>query len=55
MTTTEELLEAMFSVGYAPRLYSQDNRPTDKFLRVEVGSNTFTVALLVVGGDKKGT
>jgi hypothetical protein len=29
--TTEELLEAVFSVGAAPRLYNKDLRPADSF------------------------
>jgi hypothetical protein len=48
MTTIEELLEAVFSVGSAPRLYREDSRP-------ESGSNTSTVTLRVVGGDEKGS
>jgi hypothetical protein len=30
ITTIEELLEAVFSVGFAPRLYSQDPRPAER-------------------------
>jgi hypothetical protein len=45
--------ETVFSVGAAPRLYKE----TVGFLRsrVEEGSNTCTAALLIVGGDKKGS
>jgi hypothetical protein len=36
--------------GSPPSLYHS----TSRVVRVEVGSNTYTVALRVVGGDKKG-
>jgi hypothetical protein len=29
ITTTEKLLEAVFSVGFAPRVYSEDPRPAE--------------------------
>jgi hypothetical protein len=39
-----------------PRCYLEDNwGDTGGLSRVEVGSNTSTVALRVVGGDKKGS
>jgi hypothetical protein len=44
----EELLEAVFSERSMPR--SQDSVALE-----EAGSNTFIVALRVVGGDEKGT
>jgi hypothetical protein len=49
--TTKELSEAAF----VPRLFKENQR--DKLLipRVEAGSNTSTVALLLVGDDEKGT
>jgi hypothetical protein len=49
------LLEAVFSVGSAPKLYSNmtPGRLSAVF-RVEAGSNLSTVALRVVGGDEKG-
>jgi hypothetical protein len=54
--TIEELLKAVFSVGSAPRLHNEDPRLAGRGVsRVEVGSNTSTVALRVVGGDRKGT
>jgi hypothetical protein len=31
MTTIKGLLEAVFSVGSAPRLYSEDSRPAEEF------------------------
>jgi hypothetical protein len=43
----EELLEAVFSERSVPRGH-------DSVARLEAGSNTFTVALRVVGGDEKG-
>jgi hypothetical protein len=47
--------QRMFSVLWSdPRLYNE--RPTtDVHSSVEAGSNTSTVALRVVGGDKKGS
>jgi hypothetical protein len=52
-------METVFSVGSAPRLYNEDRRPAEKWGRedthVEAGSNTSTVTLRVVGGDKKGS
>jgi hypothetical protein len=42
-----ELLEAVFSMQSAPKLYTAD--------RVEAGPNTSTVTLRVVGGDEKGS
>jgi hypothetical protein len=45
--TTIQLLGAVFSVGPVPRLNNEDLKPA------EAGSNTSTVALRVVGGDKR--
>jgi hypothetical protein len=47
---------SVFSVRSDPRLYNQKRRPARRrFFRVEAGSNTTTVTLRVVGGDKKGS
>jgi hypothetical protein len=51
ITTIEGLLEAAFSVGSDPRLYSEETRPA-QCRRPEAGSNTPTVALRVVGDEK---
>jgi hypothetical protein len=45
----------MFSVRFVPRLYSDRQLPLENRTRVEVGSNTSTVTLRVVGGDGKGS
>jgi hypothetical protein len=52
----KELLEAVFSVRSVPRLYNEAQLPLEETTntRVEAGSNTSTVALRAVGGDKKG-
>jgi hypothetical protein len=42
----------MFSVGPAQKLYNEELRLVT---RVEMGSNTSTVTLLVVGGDENGS
>jgi hypothetical protein len=47
----KKVLIAMFSVPSVPRLYKESQLP--KSTRVEVGSNSFTVTLRVVGGDEK--
>jgi hypothetical protein len=50
----------VFSVGTAPRLCNEDLKQIElesqlREPRVEEGSNTSTVALRVVGGDKRKT
>jgi hypothetical protein len=44
----------MFSIGSAPRLYSEHELGDLWRDRVEAGTNTSTVTLRVVGGDEKG-
>jgi hypothetical protein len=53
--TIVEVLETVFSVGSALRLYKKDPRPAEWITRVEAGSNTSTVTLRVVRGDEKGS
>jgi hypothetical protein len=57
--TKEELWETMFTMLSVPRLYNEVNLTSLQFKeqesRVEVGSNTSTVAMKVVGGDEKGS
>jgi hypothetical protein len=51
-------VKEMFSVTSDPSLYNKKSTIIDSWqlvLRVEVGSNTFTVTLRVVGGDEKGS
>jgi hypothetical protein len=50
-------MEIVFSVGFAPRLYTEHPRPAEDCEKSHVkgGSNTSTVSLRVVGGDEKGT
>jgi hypothetical protein len=43
------------STWSVPRYYKQRTRSVDSQSRVEAGSNTSTVTLLVVGGEKKGS
>jgi hypothetical protein len=47
----------MFSTWSAPRSYKREPKLSDRRVstRVEEGSNTSTVALRVVGSDKKGS
>jgi hypothetical protein len=53
--TIAQLLEAVFSMRSAPRLLKESVLKLEgRDSRVEAGSNTSTVALRVVGGDKKG-
>jgi hypothetical protein len=52
---TMELLEAMFSMRSASKLYHSTDRVEFRDTRVEAGSNTATVTLRVVGGDEKGS
>jgi hypothetical protein len=54
MTTIEELLETVFPVWSEPRNYLENNWRYSSVSHVEAGSNTYTVALRVVGGDEKG-
>jgi hypothetical protein len=51
----EVLLEEVFCVWSAPWLYISTDLTVPLVTRVEAGSNTSTVTLLVVGGDKKGS
>jgi hypothetical protein len=44
----------MISVSSVPRCCKQDKLARSQFLRAEAGSNTSTIALRVIGGDKKG-
>jgi hypothetical protein len=53
--TMEVLMETVFSVGSAPRLYKEDTTSVEIISRMETESNTSAVALRVVGGDEKGT
>jgi hypothetical protein len=53
--TTDELLEAMFSMRCVPRLYKNNQLDVDKLSLVEAASNTSTVSLQFVRGDEKGT
>jgi hypothetical protein len=53
--TMEVLLEAVFSAGFAPRLYHWTDRVQLSQPRVKASSNTSTVALRVVGGNEKRT
>jgi hypothetical protein len=39
---------------FAPRLYNAELQVSREYTRVVAGSNTSTVTLRVVGGDKKG-
>jgi hypothetical protein len=48
MVDSKEPLEAVISIWFS----GSDKR---EFIRVEAGSNTFTVTLRVVGDDKKGS
>jgi hypothetical protein len=48
-------LEEVFSMWPAPRLYHASYQLPVVTTRVEAGSNTSTVTLRVVGGDKKGS
>jgi hypothetical protein len=53
---TEEQFEVVVSLRFAPSYKSEFIREfTESISRVEAGSNTSTVALRVVGGDKKGS
>jgi hypothetical protein len=46
----------VFSVGPDSRLYNEDPGQAEiDSSRVEAGSNTSTVALRVIGGDRKGS
>jgi hypothetical protein len=49
----EGLLEAVFSIGSVPRLYSEDHRQAEAVhhSRVEAGSNTSTVATKMETSD----
>jgi hypothetical protein len=49
------IIEEIFFMQSSPSCYKQDQMTVVVRLRVEVGSNTSTVALREVGGDKKGT
>jgi hypothetical protein len=51
--TAEELLRAEFSLLSNPKLYKEDNPTVGRLACVEVGSNTSTMTLRVVEGDKK--
>jgi hypothetical protein len=59
--TIVTLLETVFSMWSAPRLYQSTDRvqlssgERGMSTRVEAGSNTSTVALRVVGAEEKGT
>jgi hypothetical protein len=46
---------AVFSTWSFPRGYKRHKIRVSQFSRVEAGSNTSTVAVRVVGGDKKGS
>jgi hypothetical protein len=50
----EELLESAFSTRFVPRGYIMRTLAEQEY-GAEVGSNTSTIALRVVGGDEKGT
>jgi hypothetical protein len=41
MTTTEELLEVVFSIGFASRLHSENPRPTSNDVNREAGEASF--------------
>jgi hypothetical protein len=47
--------EETISTLSVPRCYNQNQTASDHYPRVEAGSNTFTVALRVIGGDEKET
>jgi hypothetical protein len=58
----ETVTGTVFSMRSVPRCYKQDSWSNELFdwrgervARVEAGLNTSTVALLVIGGDEKGT
>jgi hypothetical protein len=53
-TATEDPL-AMFCMQSGLRVYSKDTLESQVSPCVEMGSNTTTVALRIIGGDKKGT
>jgi hypothetical protein len=50
------IIETVSSVWSVPRVYKRHGKSMGAVIsRVETGSNTSTVALLVVGGDQKGS
>jgi hypothetical protein len=51
----EVLLEVVFFMWSTPTLYHTTDTVQFSYSHVEAGSNTTTVDLQVVGGDKKGT
>jgi hypothetical protein len=51
--TIEQVLQEVFYID-PPRYYVCRTESNQK-ARVEAGSNTYTVSLLVVGGDENGT
>jgi hypothetical protein len=54
----EEPLGEVYSVGSVPKLYKDERLPLrerEMTTRVEVGSNTSTAILRVVGGDENGS
>jgi hypothetical protein len=51
----EEQLEAVFSVQSMPRLHKELIVHCELVPCMEVGLNTSTIALQVIGGDEKGT
>jgi hypothetical protein len=54
-TDTKSTIEELFSMLSVPRCYKQGARLELSHTRVEAGSNTSIVTLLVVGGDEKGS
>jgi hypothetical protein len=50
-----EIIEETFSTRSVLRCYKQDQLAVAVTPRLEMGSNTSTAALRVVGGDEKGT
>jgi hypothetical protein len=53
--TMEELLEAVFSMQSMPRLHKELIVHCEIVPHMEAGLNASTMALRVVGGNKKGT
>jgi hypothetical protein len=53
-TTTEELLEAVFAMHCSVKLYREGQQDQNCEHYVEAGTNTSSIALQVVEGDKKG-
>jgi hypothetical protein len=54
-TNTHIIMEIVFSTRSVPICYNRDKSLHSGLTRVEAGSNTSTVTLRVIGGDKKGS